>query len=86
MLKIDGTIDRRSDANTSFKHYLPSLCSPVVHVAVADPSENVADEAWTPVVVFVAALLHYWLLFSQLADLRKYLAHMHPGGGGGGIP
>ena len=34
----------------SFKHYLPSLCSPVV--AVADPSENVVDhdEPWMPVV------------------------------------
>ena len=39
---MDGTIDR---PNMSFKHYLPSLCSPVV--AVADPSENVA---WMPVV------------------------------------
>ena len=45
---MDGTIDRPSDANMSFKHYLPSLCSPVV--ATADPSENVGDEAWMPVV------------------------------------
>ena len=35
---MDGTIDRPSDTNMSFKHYLPSLCSPVV--AVADPSEK----------------------------------------------
>ena len=40
--------DRPSDTNMSFKHYLPSLCSPVV--AVADPLENVVDEAWMPVV------------------------------------
>ena len=40
--------DRPSDTNMSFKHYLPSLCSPVV--AVADPSENVVDEAQMPVV------------------------------------
>ena len=47
---MDGTIDidRPSDTNMSFKHYLPSLCSPVV--AVADPLENVVDEAWMPVV------------------------------------
>ena len=32
----------------SFKHYLPSLCSPVV--AVADPTQNIVDEAWMPVV------------------------------------
>ena len=37
--------DRPSDTNMSFKHYLPS---PVV--AVADPSDNVVDEAWMPVV------------------------------------
>ena len=48
MLKIDGTIDRLSDANASFKHYLPSLCSPMV--AVADPSENTVVEAWMSVV------------------------------------
>ena len=41
---MDGTID----TNMIFKHYLPSLCSPVV--AVADPSENVVDEVWMPVV------------------------------------
>ena len=35
-------------SSTSFKHYLPSLCSPVL--AVADPSENV-DEAWMPVCI-----------------------------------
>ena len=45
---MDGTIDRPSDVNMSFKHCLPSLCSPVV--AVADPSENVVDEPWMPVV------------------------------------
>ena len=39
---MDGTIDRPNDASTIFKHYLPSLCSPVV--AVTNPSENV-DEA-----------------------------------------
>ena len=38
---MDGT-------NMSFKLYLPSLCSPMV--AVADPSKNVVDEAWMPVV------------------------------------
>ena len=48
VLKMDGTIDKPSDTNMSFKHYLPSLCSPVV--AVADPLENVVDEAWMPVV------------------------------------
>ena len=31
--------DRPGDTNMSFKHCLPSLCSPVV--AVADPSKNV---------------------------------------------
>ena len=41
---MDGTINRPSDANMSFKHYLSSFCSPVV--AGADPSENVVDEAW----------------------------------------
>ena len=59
---MDGTIDRPSDTNMSFKHYLPSLCSPVV--AVADPSENVVDEAWMPV-VFSWLLLGYscdWLM------------------------
>ena len=47
---MDGTIDidRPSNTNMSFKLYLPSLCSPVV--AVVDPSENVVDEAWIPVV------------------------------------
>ena len=45
---MDGTIDRPSDTNMSFKYYLPSLCSPVV--AVADLSENVVDEAWMPFV------------------------------------
>ena len=40
--------DRPSNTNTSFKYYLPSLCSLVV--AVADPLENVVDEAWMPVV------------------------------------
>ena len=44
---MDGTINRPSDANMSFKHYLPSFCSPVVG---ADPSENVVDEAWMSVV------------------------------------
>ena len=46
---MDGMIDRPrpSDVSTSFKHYLPSLCSPVV--AVTNRSENV-DEAWMPVV------------------------------------
>ena len=50
---MDGTIDidRPSDMNMSFKHYLPSLCSPMV--AVADPSENVVDEAWMPVVLLL---------------------------------
>ena len=38
VLKMDGTIvlsmiDRLSDANMSFKHYSPSLCSPVAAVA-----------------------------------------------------
>ena len=41
-----------SDASTSFKHYLPSLCSAVL--AVADPSENV-DEAWIPCSCFFIA-------------------------------
>ena len=47
---MDGMIDidRPSDTNMSFKHYLPSLCSPVA--AVADPSESVVDEAWMAVV------------------------------------
>ena len=45
---MDGTIDRPSDAKMSFKRYLPSLCSPVA--TVADPLENVVDEAWMPVV------------------------------------
>ena len=45
---MDGTIDRLSDANVSFKHYLPSLCSPVV--AVADLSKNTVVEAWMSVV------------------------------------
>ena len=41
---MDGTIDRPSDTNSyEFQALLPSLCSPVV--AVADPSENVVDEA-----------------------------------------
>ena len=64
---MDGTIDRHrpSDTNMSFKHYLPSLCSPVE--SVADPSKNVVDEAWMPVVFFVAAP---WL-FLRLADSRK---------------
>ena len=44
---VYGTIDRPNNASTSFKHYLPSLCSPVI--AVTNPSENV-DEAWMPVV------------------------------------
>ena len=44
MLKIDSTNNRQSVANMSFKHYLPSLCSPMV--AMADPSENVVDGAW----------------------------------------
>ena len=44
---MDGTIDRPSDTNMSFKRYLPSLCSPAV--VVADPSENVVDEPWMPV-------------------------------------
>ena len=46
---MDGTIDslRPTNASMSFKHYLPSLCSPMV--AVTNPSENV-DEAWMPVV------------------------------------
>ena len=48
MLKIDGTIDRLSDVKVSFKHYLPSLCSPVV--AGADPLENTVVEAWMSVV------------------------------------
>ena len=39
--KSDGTIDRLSDANVSFKHYLPSLFSPVA--AVAGPWENIVD-------------------------------------------
>ena len=29
MLNMDGTINRPSDANVSFKHYSPSLCSPM---------------------------------------------------------
>ena len=45
---MDSTIDRLSNTNMSFKHYLLSLCSPMV--AVADPSENVVDEPWMPVV------------------------------------
>ena len=45
---MDGMLDRPSDTNMSFKLYLPSLYSPLV--AVADPSENVVDEAWMPVV------------------------------------
>ena len=50
---MDGMINRLrpSDVSMSFKHYLPSLCSPVV--AMTNPSENV-DEAWMPVVFFVA--------------------------------
>ena len=62
---MDSTIDRPSDTNMSFKHYLPSLCSPVV--AVADPSENDVDEPWMSVVFFAAAPG----LFLRLADSRK---------------
>ena len=51
---MDDTVDRPSDTNMSLKHYLCSLCSPVV--AVADPSENVVDEPWMPV-VFLELLL-----------------------------
>ena len=38
---LNSIIDRPSDVNVSFKHYSPSLCSPVV--AVADSWENVTD-------------------------------------------
>ena len=64
---MDSTIDidRPSDTNMSLKHYLPSLCSPVV--TVADPLENVVDEVWMPVAFFVAAPG----LFLRLADSRK---------------
>ena len=51
---MDGTIDRPNDTSTSFKHYLPSLCSPVV--AVTNPLENV-DEAWMPFFIAAPALL-----------------------------
>ena len=50
---MDSMINELSDANMSFKHYLTFLCSPVV--AVADPSENVVDEAWMTVVFFFVA-------------------------------
>ena len=49
---MDGTIDRPSDTNMSFKHYLPSLCSLVV--AVADPSGNAV---WMPVEI-MASIQH----------------------------
>ena len=38
---MDGTINRPSDANVSFKHHGPSICSPVA--AMGDPLENVVD-------------------------------------------
>ena len=54
----------------SFKHYLPSLCSPVV--AVADPSENVVDEAWMPVVFS-------WLLLGYSCDWLTRENSLHQG-------
>ena len=62
----------------SFKHYLPSLCSPVV--AVADLSENVVDEAWMPV-FFVAAPG----LFLRLPDSENSLHGGGPPGGGASL-
>ena len=43
----NGRHDRQTE-RYEYEHYLPSLCSPMV--AVADPSENVVDEPWMPVV------------------------------------
>ena len=49
---MDGTIDRPSDVNMSFKHYLSSLCSPM-----AGPWENVVDKVMDASRIFIHAIL-----------------------------
>ena len=64
--KWTAPVDRLSDANVTFKHYLPSLCSPIA--AMAGPWENIVDRDMDASQFFVSTPASCSnMLFSQQA-------------------